>query len=893
MLNKADACVDSSITVGDAFLRAPEYSLKSMENQRLHILHVDDDAGFLQLTQEILELSSSFEVCGMLSVEEALGKIANEEFDVIVCDYQMPERDGLEFLQQLRAQGNTTPFIIFTGKGREDVVVKALNMGAFRYINKHGDPEVVYKELSISITQACDYTKARAELLRSEEQFRQLFSNMPSGVAVYEAVDDGKDFVLVDFNKSAEKIEKSFKEYVIGRRVTETFPGVKEFGLFQVLQRVWQTGKSEYFPAAIYRDNRDAGTWRENWVYKLPNGNVVAIYNDITERKQSEAVLKKSEERYREFADSLPEVVFELDPNGKMTYVNKKGFELTGYTAKDFAEGICVFDLLLPSDVDRAKGDTASVLSGSGLPRSEFMVKRKDGSRFPVAIESVPVVSDGEVTGLRGIAIDLTENHKKEMEIRSRTREVNRIIDGIGDLLFVLDSDRRIVRVNKSTCDAFKKTPEAFLGKHCYEVVHGTDKPWSNCPATKTFESKVTCSEEILDPQVGVPLLVTTSPIVDENGKLVQCVHIAKDITEQKNKEAQLRAITNSAIDSIILVDNEGNIVFWSPAAERTFGYTSTEILGKNLHLILSPKRFHADYEEGFALFKKTGQGNAIGQTLELTGLRKDGAEFPIEISLSALQLDGKWHALGLVRDITERKKAEKELRENRDQVKIINEKLRVIGSLTRHDVLNKLCIVTGNSFLLKSKHKDQVDIADKLSRIEQAVRDTQKIFDFAKIYEQLGVEKPSLIGVSKAIDEAVALVPDSLDLKIVNECHGLRLLADSFLSQIFYNLVDNSIKHGGHVTGIRIYFEMDGEGQLKVIYEDNGLGITEANKAKLFKEGFSTGGSSGYGLHLIKKMIEVYGWDIQETGEHGKGAKFTISIPMLNANGEKNFKFT
>ncbi|MDQ7826830.1 MAG: PAS domain-containing protein [Candidatus Eremiobacteraeota bacterium] len=112
---------------------------------------------------------------------------------------------------------------------------------------------------------------------------------MPSAVAVYGAVDNGEDFVFRDFNKAGELIEKVDRGSILEKRVTEVFPGVKEFGVFEVFQRVWRTGQAEYFPAALYRDEHDPGTWRENRVYKLPGGEIVAIYDDITERKRAEA----------------------------------------------------------------------------------------------------------------------------------------------------------------------------------------------------------------------------------------------------------------------------------------------------------------------------------------------------------------------------------------------------------------------------------------------------------------------------------------------------------------------------------------------------------------------------------------------------------------------------
>ena len=128
-------------------------------------------------------------------------------------------------------------------------------------------------------------------LLANETRFRELFNNMSSGVAVYEAKDLGpSDFIFVDFNRTAERIEKIRKDQVIGRALLDVFPGAKEFGFFAVLQRVWQTGKPEHHPATLYKDNR-LQSWRENYVYKLPSGEVVAIYEDATARKQAERKL--------------------------------------------------------------------------------------------------------------------------------------------------------------------------------------------------------------------------------------------------------------------------------------------------------------------------------------------------------------------------------------------------------------------------------------------------------------------------------------------------------------------------------------------------------------------------------------------------------------------------
>jgi PAS domain S-box-containing protein len=150
----------------------------------------------------------------------------------------------------------------------------------------------------IIIRDISERKKAERKIQESENRFKELFENMSSCVAVYEAVGDGDDFMFADFNKAAERVEKIRKEDIIGKSVLEVFPGIREFGLFEVFQRVRRTGIAEFKPAAFYKDGR-VGGWKQNYVYKLPSGEVVAIYDDVTDKKLAEESLQKSEGLYR------------------------------------------------------------------------------------------------------------------------------------------------------------------------------------------------------------------------------------------------------------------------------------------------------------------------------------------------------------------------------------------------------------------------------------------------------------------------------------------------------------------------------------------------------------------------------------------------------------------
>lgn len=152
------------------------------EETLIRVLHVDDEGGFLKAAKQILEMQGNFQVETASSVEEALEKIKNKTFDVIVSDYIMPGKDGLQFLKELRANGNNIPFIMFTGKGREEVTIIALNLGADRYFNKIGDPEAVYGELAHGIHHSVERKRAEEELRKSEMKYRSLVEDTGAGI---------------------------------------------------------------------------------------------------------------------------------------------------------------------------------------------------------------------------------------------------------------------------------------------------------------------------------------------------------------------------------------------------------------------------------------------------------------------------------------------------------------------------------------------------------------------------------------------------------------------------------------------------------------------------------------------------------------------------------------
>ncbi len=233
------------------------------------------------------------------------------------------------------------------------------------------------------------------------------------------------------------------------------------------------------------------------------------------------------------------------------------------------------------------------------------------------------------------------------------------------------------------------------------------------------------------------------------------------DISERKKaeeivrkSEEMYRELANFLPVIVFETDLTGKITFFSTRAFELTGVTPEDIeKGSNIISFVLPQ----ERERAIENMKKSMVGQDPDAN-EYTLVRKNGTTYPALVRTTPIICKNRAIGVrGLVIDITERKKAEMDLKESRDKLELMNEKLRVVGSLSRHDVRNKLSAVNGYTYLLKKKHADQTDVVEGLEKIEQQVKDSAKIFEFAKMYEQLGVEELTYIDVGKAVDEAVA----------------------------------------------------------------------------------------------------------------------------------------
>ncbi len=333
---------------------------------------------------------------------------------------------------------------------------------------------------------------------------------------------------------------------------------------------------------------------------------------------------------------------------------------------------------------------------------------------------------------------------------------------------------------------------------------------------------------------------------------------------------------------AVVATDPNGKISYWNAAAEELFGWTQKEMLGKSTREVFKDVVLGGTKEIG------THAKNGLPWKGEVVIKKRDGEYVATMLINQPVVVDDRLCGMvGIFTDISDLKWMQEMLEEAIKTVTELNEKLRVVDSITRHDLRNKLTAINGLFYIIKKRHGHEPDCMSLLADMEKISKQMLQILSFQQYYVQVGSEELREVNVANFVHEAVELFSNLKNVKLFNDCDGLKVLADSLLRQVFYNLIDNTLKYGEKTQHITIRFK-EQNNNLLLIYEDDGKGISSEEKSQLFTEGYGTG--TGYGLYLIRRICEAYGWTIQETGSPEKGAQFTITIPKGEVDGKKRY---
>jgi PAS domain S-box-containing protein len=403
----------------------------------ISVLYIDNEVPLLELTKLMLERSGTFTVDTAQSALDALEKLEHNTYDAIVCDYHMDEMDGIEFLKEIRASGNDIPFIIFTGRGREEVVIQAYENGVDFYVQKTGNPDVQFADLAQKISRAVELYRARRERIESEERLRQIIQFLPD--ATFAIDTEGK---VIAWNKAIEEMTGVPESEIIGKgdyayaipfygkrrpilidlalrpdsEIEEKYAFVRKEGRFLIAEATGLRVK-----------NKEAVLWAKAtplYDTRCRLTGAIESIRDITELKKTELALRESEERFRTIVETAAEGIWELDSSFRITYANRRMTEMLGYSreemiGKTFSTFIDGEEI--PDSIFRMERQQQGITD-----HFERKFRRKDGSLLWTFASVTPIFdSNGAFRGSFSMFSDITDRKRIEEELVT----LNRILE--------------------------------------------------------------------------------------------------------------------------------------------------------------------------------------------------------------------------------------------------------------------------------------------------------------------------------------------------------------------------------------------------------------------------------------------------------------------------------
>ena len=399
------------------------------------------------------------------------------------------------------------------------------------------------------------------------------------------------------------------------------------------------------------------------------------------------------------------------------------------------------------------------------------------------------------------------------------------------------------------------------------------------------------------DGVVAVLELFVTHERAGEPGRLERIARVAEElgplVERRRAAEAlaasqeQFAAVTDAAVDAIVSADSSGRVLTWNRGAERLFGWTSAEVVGRPLTVII-PERFRALHSDGIARVRRTGSSKLAGKVVELAGLRRDGSELPIELSVGTWSGADGMAFSGVLRDITERKRAEAELAATNKELERANAELETLVYSASHDLKSPMVSLLGYLEYLRLDFGEVLGpegnrylnrMADSTMYMQQLIHD---LIDLSRVGRS-GVEpiEVDLGRLVRAIAEDAGAANPATEIRVgrmpvvTGDPTGFR--------QLFTNLLENAIRHGGRPDLVVVVDGRDRpDGAVELSVRDNGKGIPPDHRERVFGvferlEGPSTGEGTGMGLAICRKIVEVLGGAIAIVGDRGTDVRILL----------------
>ncbi len=644
----------------------------------------------------------------------------------------------------------------------------------------------------------------------------------------------------------------------------------------------------------------------------------------IVQRRRAVEALRISEERFRELAELLPQVVYEADAQGLLTYANRFAFQAFGYSEEDLKRGINVLQRLVSEDRARAESAIRAVLTGdpSGSGK-EYRALRKDGTSFPAVIYSSAITQEGAIVGMRGILVDITEQKKSEEALRKSEETYRTLFENMTQGAFRQRADGTLVDVNPAALEMFGIPREEFLSRTSestdWEVVHedGMPAPGNEHPSMVALGSGKPVYGAIFGVRndrtgelvwMEINAVPEFRPGADKPYQVLVTLH---DITKRKHAEDELRRseerfryLIENAPDAIFVRTGD-RFSYVNPAMLKILGVPSADhLIGKRVLDWIHP--------DGRAMAAE--RMNRIDSTSEPQPmmpqkyLRMDGTPVDVEASPVSLWYEGRKSALVFLRDITDRKRAEEE--KEQLQARLVQaQKIKAIGTLAggiAHDFNNILSVILGNTELAMAEvpHSSPGRYClDQVTKAGYRARDLiGQILAFSRQTEQ---ERKAIKvgGIAREVLKFLrASFPSTIEIRRKFHAERDTVLADpTQIHQVLMNLCTNAhhamIEDGGILELELSNHQVDSENgaeypdlqpgaYLKLGVSDTGCGMDTEVMTRIFEPYFTTkekGMGTGLGLAVVHGIVKELGGAVRVQSESGKGSVFEVFLPLAD----------
>lgn len=484
---------------------------------------------------------------------------------------------------------------------------------------------------------------------------------------------------------------------------------------------------------------------------------------------------------------------------------------------------------------------------------------------------------------------------QSEHRLRQERDRIALYLNVAGVMILVLDTDGTVQLINRKGVEILGyESEKEIVGKDWFEYFLRPDTAEDvrqvfgqivrgELENVENFENEVLRKD-------GARRLISwyNTMLRDENGAIVGTVSSGRDITRRRQAEDELARshkelidIIDSLPDATFVFDSERRIIAWNRAIEEMTGVGKDEILGKACSA--AGEAFYGENKPVLSEYLFDGLGgldeayesvirNHTTLTAETRSDKLYGGRGAYILSTASLLYDEEGRTIGAIEsahDITQRKISEKALQET-------NRKLNILSSITRHDILNQVQIMLLRIALFREMIADKPEALGFLNECSNLVETITRQITFTRDYQDLGVKAPSWQPVRRVAEMAGKSVhlPEGM---LAVETGDLQVFADPMFGKVFYNLFDNAVRHGEHVTRITVTAREEDD-RCVLTVADNGTGILEEDKNKLFMRGF--GKNTGFGLFLSREILDITGVSIAENGVPGSGARFEMTIP-------------